>query len=196
MQIHGSITVLTPHWNLLYLTHHFLNYTSCHNQAAPPQTTVQPRLSWTFMNITQKRHLKGLRWSSEHGNSSLIPHSPQQVLQESTWECAGSPGQPALWEANPLHEPFFSHCCTAATTAKPPWQHMDFTATHSAKEIIRAEIFKALPLPWVMRFCSSPENKNGRRRAGKAPSLPTAWSLAENPSGNSLFQLPSRRGPS
>lgn len=70
--------------------------------------------------------------------------------------------------------------------SKVPWQHMDFTATRSAKEIIRSEIFKALPLPWVMRFCSSLENKNGRRRAGKAPSLPTAWSLAVKPSRKQL----------
>lgn len=135
---------------------------------------------------------EGPQWSTERGNFSLTPHSCHPGLAGKhlySWECAGSPSQPALWEANPLdepfHEAFFSHRCTDAT-AKSPWQHMDFTATHSANEIIRSEIFKALPLPWVMRFCSSPENKNGRRRAGKAPSLPTAWSLTVKPCSKQL----------
>lgn len=114
-------------------------------------------------------------------------------------ECARNPGQPAPSETNPPHKPFheafFSHPCTAGTIAKSPWQHMDFTATRSANKIIRPEIFKPLPVLLVMRFCHSHENKKGRRKAGKAPSPPTAWTLTVKPSVKQPSPA-SLRGPS
>lgn len=103
--------------------------------------------------------------------------------------------KPACTVGSKLPEWALSERPLSPTTAKSPWQHMDFTATRSANEIIRSEIFKALPLLWVMRLCSSPEKK-GRRRAGKAPSLPTAWSLAVKPSKKQLSPASTRGGPS
>lgn len=45
---------------------------------------------------------------------------------------------------------------------------MDFTATHSANEIIRSEIFKSTATAVGNEILQFTSNKNGRRRAGEA----------------------------